>query len=125
MNHARTYAAILVLTLLAACAGGQLVPQSAQQQVFAAKQAYEVALTVAVAYRNLPACAVPVKMPCHDKAILSQIQIAQPAVRAALDAGESAVRNPALGKSVIDSSVIAAEATLKSFVAITSTLKVK
>ncbi len=121
-SYLTLYAAML---LVAACAGGQLNAPTASQSVFAAKQGYEVALSVAVAYRNLPACAVPVKMPCHDTKILQQLRLAQPAVRATLDAAESAVRDTRLAGEISGSSVVAAQSALKAFVAITSTLQVK
>lgn len=112
---------IVAALLLSACA----TPQSPQQAVFQAKSSYEVALTAAVAYRRLPACAVPVRQPCSDKAVVAQVQRADKVAFDALGAAESAVRTPGFGDSVISSAVTAAQAALNAFVSITSTLEVK
>ncbi len=109
--------AALAFVLASCTTTGGMTPA---QAVFNTKTAYEVALTAAVGYRNLPACPVS-KPPCHDPAILSQIQKAQPAVRATLDAAESAVRSN-LTAEVVQKAVAAAEASLSAFTAITATL---
>jgi len=80
--------AIAAICILGACA----TPERPEQMVYQAKAAYGVALSQAVAYKELPACAeAPVAL-CHDPAIVKQSQLAQAAARPALDAAEAAVR---------------------------------
>lgn len=117
----RKLLAVLIF-VVAGCASNGSSPQ---QAVFAAKGAYEVALTTAVAYKALPVCAPATRPVCSDPAIVAQLQRAQPAVRAALDAAEGAVRDPKFGWNAADTAVIAAQASLNAFVAITSTLRTK
>lgn len=110
--------AILILALEGcATTGGD-----PQRTVFAIKGGYEVALTAAVTYRNLPACSATVKLPCSDKAIVTQLQRAQPAARATLDAAEAAVRDPKFGGNVTDTAIVSAQAALRAFTAIMDTL---
>lgn len=97
---------------------GTLTPQ---QSVFEAEAAYEVALTAAVAYRKLPACGASAP-PCSTPAVVAQLQHAQPAARMALDAAQAAVTTPGFGTDVVSTATGVAQAALKAFTAITSTL---
>lgn len=116
----------LVLGALVGCAsppgGGSTSPE---QAVFAAKSNYAVALNVAVAYRRLPACASPAVLPCHDPQVLAQLRKADIVANGALDAAESAVRSPAIGKDAASRAVAAANAALAALTAITSTIKLE
>lgn len=112
---------IVALLALAGCA----VPQSPQQAVFDAKAAHAAALRTAVAYRELPRCN-PAPQPCHDPAIVVQLQKADKVADAALDAAENVVRAPGgFGDSVIASSVRTAQEALRAFSTIVATLQVK
>lgn len=90
---------LLAVLLLAACSGQQ--KPSAANQVFAAWNAYEAALIVAVRYNELPRCGRPSSPPlCSDAAIVAQVRTANGAARAALDAAEKTVRDPTLRDDV-------------------------
>jgi acetoin utilization deacetylase AcuC-like enzyme len=109
-----------LMILVSACA----VPQSPAETVFQAKTAHAVALRSAVAYRELPRCDSG-QRPCHDPAVVEQLQKADRTADAALDAAEAAVRTPGFGESVIASAVASAKAALTAFVSITDTLRTK
>lgn len=115
---------ILALALaVAGCAstsGG--TSANAERTVFAAKSAYATALTAAVAYRRLPACASPRVLPCHEPAVLTQIQKADTTAAAALDAAETAVRTPQIGTTARERAVSAANAALASLSALLSSI---
>jgi hypothetical protein len=95
---------------------------AAQRAVYDAEGRYKIALIAADTYAHLPLCdkAAP---PCATLTVVRQIQAAQPAARAAIDAAESAVRTPGFGADIVQSSVTAATAALGAFVAITNTAK--
>lgn len=107
-----------LLVLVSACA----VPQSPAETVFQAKTAHAVALRSAVAYRELPRCN-PAPQPCHDPAVVAQIQRADKVADAALDAAENAVRSPGFGQSVITTAVRTAQEALQAFVTIVATVR--
>jgi hypothetical protein len=94
---------------------------TAERGVFEAKAAYEVALTAAVAYKKLPACGAS-QPPCSTPAIVAQLQHAQPAARAALDAAQAAVTSKDFGSNIVSTAVASANAAVSAFAAITSTL---
>jgi hypothetical protein len=125
-------AAILAIVTLAfaGCAAPGAPPGSAasaqpQQVVYQAKVAFNTALTAAVAYKRLPTCAVPARLPCSDPAVVAQLTKAANVADAALDAAEDAVRTPGFGTSVLSSAAAAAQAALTAFLAISSNLGVK
>lgn len=111
---------IAAVLALAACA----TPQSPAESVFQAKTAHAVALRSAVAYRELPRCN-PAPQPCHDPAVVQQLQKADRTADAALDAAEAAVRTPGFGESVIASAVASAKAALAAFTSITDGLRTR
>lgn len=103
----------LILACALALAGcASTTSTTPAQTVFAAKSGYAAALTAAVAYRRLPACAEPRVLPCHDPDVLAQIQRADNVAAGALDAAENAVRTPAVGAGARDRAIAAAEAAL-------------
>lgn len=108
---------VIAALFLAACT----TPQSPAQAVFQAKTAHAVALRTAVAYRELPKCN-PAPQPCHDPAVVAQLQKADKTADAALDAAENVVRTPGFGENVITSTIAAAQAALAAFTSITATL---
>lgn len=115
-----------LITTLALCLGlaacGSSTPTSPQQAVFAAKSNYAAALTVAVAYKRLPACSPTIKPPCSDPHVVTQLQKADNVASASLDAAESAVRTPGFGGNAASSAITAANAAVQALAAITSTL---
>lgn len=117
--------AIITAFLIAAC-GTVTAPQSPAQGVFAAKAAYASALTVAVAYKQLPSCA-PANHPpiCSDAAIVKSLQDRDDIAAPALDAAERAVRTPGFGQSALQTFVISANNAVASLTDITSKLRVK
>lgn len=126
----RYLAPLLLAAALAGCAttpggGTPTLAVSAQQSVFAAKTAYGVALSAAVAYESLPRCATPAVQPCSNLAIVTQLRQAQPVARGALDAAEAAVRTPNLGTDAISTAVAAANAALAAFESLTKLTKVR
>ncbi len=122
MRFARNYAAIFLVTLVAACAGN-VAPNTPAQSVFAAKATYAGALVIAVQYKNLPPC--PSTPVCSDKAIVTKLQQADDIAAPALNSAEAAVRNPAFGSSALQTAVISAQNAVTFLTSITSTLQVK
>lgn len=115
----RLFLTLALAAGLAACASG---PGSGSttpaQTVFAAKSAYASALTAAVAYRQLPACATPARPPCSDPAIVAQLQRADNVAAGALDAAEAAVRTPAVGATARDRAITTANSALAALSAL-------
>lgn len=107
--------------VLAACVS---TPQTPQQSVFAAKQSYAVALTVAVAYKRLPLCAPTAPPLCHKTEVVAQLQKIDTASSALLDAAETTVRAPGAGANAA-TAILAAEQAVAAFTTITSALAVK
>ena len=90
----------------------------AEQIVFAAKQAYLVALASASVYQDWPKCSATQKILCRDDAIFAQIQKAGRTTSTALDAAEAAVRTPVLGTTARDRAVQTAQAALAAMTTI-------
>lgn len=114
------YLLVIATLFLASCA----VPKSPAEVVFQAKVAHAVALRTAVAYRELPKCN-PAPQPCHEPAVVTQLQKSDKVADAALDAAENAVRTPGFGENVVNSAVKAAQEALNAFISIVNTLRVK
>lgn len=95
---------------------------TAERTVFAAKSAYAVALTAAVAYKRLPVCAATPTLPCSSPVIVAQLQKADNVAAGALDAAEAAVRTPSIGTTARDTAVGAATAALAALNALVATL---
>ncbi len=111
----------LMLALLLGCAS---TPQSAQQSVYAAKQSYAIALTVAVAYKQLPACGPRAPGLCSEPKIVATLQKVDVASSALLDAAEHVVRTEGAGPNV-NTALKAANEAVQAFVTITTALRVK
>jgi len=112
--------AFVVLTAL----GCATTPQSAQQAVFAAKQNYAVALTVAVAYKRLPTCAPAAPPLCSKPDVVATLQKVDTASSALLDAAENTVRTQGAGANV-QTAIKAATEAVSAFVTITAALAVR
>lgn len=119
--------AVLLLSLaLTACA---TTPDTSTttpaQAVFQVKSSLNAALTVAVAYRNLPACGAPTSPPlCSKPETVEKVRQAANSAAAALTAAENTVRSPGAGVNP-QTAVVAAQQALLALTAITSTLAIK
>ena len=111
----KRFLAFALFTFVAGCASA---PQTPAQAVFTAKQDYAVALTAAVAYKNLPKCPTVAKV-CSNPAIISQLQKADDAASALLDGAEVTVRT---GGSNTQMAITAATQAVAAFTSITKTL---
>jgi len=111
---------VIILLLAAGCASLQ---QSPQQFVFKAKQDYAVALTVAVAYKALPACGGVVVI-CSKPEVVARLQKVDIAAFALLDAAENTVRTDGAGANV-QTAITAANQAVLAFTTITAALATK
>jgi len=117
---------LLILTALVslaiACAS---TPQTPAQSVYVVKAGYAEALTVAVAYKQLPSCAQsPRPALCSEAAVVAKLQAADDAAFSTLKAAEDIVRSPAAGMNV-QTAIAAAQQALNALTSITATLTVK
>ncbi len=110
--------AVGLFYLVAACASVQSGAPSAQQAVFAAKQDYAAALTLAVAYKRLAPCPTATKI-CSDKAVVAKLQKIDDASAALLDGAEATVRSGGSGAAL---AITAAQQAVSAFTTITKTL---
>lgn len=113
--------AIGLLLAVAACT----TPRTPAQGVYAAKSTYAAALTVAVEYRNLPPCQPGGPAICRDAKVMAVVLKADDVAAVTLDQAETTVRDARASGDTLDKAVLAAEAAVASFKAITATLKTK
>ncbi|MCR4299332.1 MAG: hypothetical protein NUV75_11405 [Gallionella sp.] len=117
--------AVLSLVLLTAFNGCASTPTNPQQAVFSAKQSYAVALTVAVAYRRLPACGSPTATPiCSKPDVVATLKKVDTASSALLDAAENTVRTQGAGANA-QTAITAATQAVAAFQTITNALVTK
>lgn len=107
------------LLLLAACNGGP----TGQQGVFAAKTAFEAALTVAVAYSKLPRCSATQAAPCAQADVIKKADNAAQIAAMAIDGAERIVRTPSISPALADSQVALARAAVAELNAITNEMQ--
>jgi hypothetical protein len=130
----------VLLLALAACAsntsstGAPLPPLTPQQMVFQFKNDYNVALTIAVAYKNLPPCEAPgAPKICSKVSVVHQLQQADYVAFPAITAAENTVRNPCPvvttppcdPASKMQLAVTGASQALAALTSITATLQTK
>lgn len=116
----------LVLSFVALVGCASVVIDTPAQRVFAATQAYNAALSVAVAYRNLPPCTAPVKqVVCADKGVVATIQKADIVAFEALKSAQTVVRATGQTESSLQAAVRWATEAIGAFSRITATLSVK
>ena len=97
-----------------------------QQKVFAATSAYNVALTPAVAYKQLPPCAPkPAPILCSDKSVVATVQKADNVAYDALSSAQKIVRNPAESPTAAQTAALWAQEAISAFTKIVNTLAVK
>ncbi len=117
----RKIVAIALFLALGACqlAGGTtttLDGAGAQKAVYAAKASYAAALTVAVAYNELPRCNKPAApIVCSDVNAVAQLRKADQAASAALDSAETGVRQLGSSPTVLTAAVIAAQRAVEAY----------
>lgn len=106
-----------------ALAGCKTLPDTPAQTVYSLEGGYAAALSIAVAYRNLPLCdgSTPI---CHDKATLANIEAASSAVSMDLDLAEKAVRSGDSPSKVAAATNLAV-AALEQLQALTSKVQTK
>lgn len=110
-----------LLLLLAACS---TTPQSPAQAVYAVHGNYAAALTIAVAYKQLPDCATTTAVLCSKKEIVTRLQQADDRAFPLLQAAQNTVRISGSGANV-QTAIFAAEQAVSALSAITATLTVK
>lgn len=96
---------------------------SAGRAMVAVRTGYDVALAAAIVYGKLPTCSATQRAPCHDAALLKQMQKADTVAFAALDAADALLRQPALGATARDRAVAAAQSALAAFTTLTGAIK--
>ncbi len=104
------------------CTNSAGVKTTPAQGVFELKQNYEVALTIAVAYKQLPACGAGAPTVCSNPPIVKQLQLADSTASAALDAAENAVRDPNFDKGAAQAAIVAANQAVIALTQITAIL---
>jgi hypothetical protein len=117
----RIFAVFFAVALIAGCNVFGTKPSNPQQAVFEVKQSYELALSVAVAYDNLPACTAGVVV-CSTQAGKMKVKVAKDAASPAIQAAEDAVRDPSFSASESGAIIATAQAAVVALTAITATL---
>ena len=112
----------LMFVGLVGCIGNPVNPQ---QSVFQIKEQYELALTVAVAYDNLPPCGVGVGPICSTPEVVIKLKQAKDVASPAVQAAENAVRDPSFNTSTASAVIASARAAVVALTIITATLQVK
>lgn len=106
---------------IAACTLTGVKATNPQQAVFEIKQSYELALTVAVAYDNLPAC-TPGVVICSTPAGKQKIKQAKDVASPVIQGAENAVRDPNFDKNTANAVITAAQAAVVALTAVTAAL---
>lgn len=122
----KRFLALLFVAIAAACAttapdGTVTTPA---QQLFQIESGFNAALTVAVAYKNLPPCGPVSPTLCSKPETVVKVQQAANATQAALQAAQNTVRNPGAGANP-QTAVFAAQQALLALTSITATLATK
>lgn len=99
-------------------------PDSPAQKVYAATQLYNVALSVAVAYKQLPPCEQPAApVLCSDADTVETVQKADIAAFTALTQAQEIVRTSTATESALQSAVMWAQGAIRAFSEITNSLQ--
>jgi hypothetical protein len=112
----KAYLAVFMFVLMACAAK----PQTPEQGVYAAKQSYAIALSIAVAYRRLPVCGGATAL-CAKPELVATLQKLDDATAALLDGAENTVRMEGSGVNA-DTAVKAANEAVAAFTTITAVL---
>jgi hypothetical protein len=115
-------AASIVVVVGLWLSGCSSLPEDPRTAVFAAKERYAVALTVAVEYESLPRCNGEAVSVCSEPSVVEVIRKVDSAAIAALDNAESVVRSIDSDTGAIELAVTSAVAAVNTMVEITSSL---
>jgi hypothetical protein len=119
LAKSRALTACLVVSLAVVSSCTQT--NTTSQAVYQAKADYEVALTLAVKYRNQPACAPgAVPLTCNDPRVLDILRKADTAAEATLNNAEATVRSPT---ATADQQRLAAQAAQSAVQALSTVLQ--
>lgn len=111
--------AVGCLLLVSACSGAE----TPAQIVFAAKERYKVALSLAVEYNKLPRCDIPAApLVCSEPRVVDILRKTDEAADAALDNAEVVVRTPGATEDALSLAVASAQAAVASLVEIVAAL---
>jgi hypothetical protein len=115
-------AAVMAVSAFSGC--GSIQPKSPAQTVYVIESEYNVALQVAVDYKNLPSCGTGATL-CSDPAIVLKLQNADKTAASALADAESIVRsaNPTADK--LQNALNIAQQALNVLLAFEANLKTK
>lgn len=96
---------------------------TAQQRVYAIKSEYQLVLSAAVTYKNLPKCSAPgAPVVCSDDKVVAKLQQADSVAGPAIQAAENTVRDPNFDKSTTDAVMVAAQNALNVLTAVVAQL---
>lgn len=113
------FATIILAFIISGCAStGGIQSVGAQRAVFAAKEAYILALKEAVKYESQPRCTATVTAKCSDPKIVEQVRKASNVTSIALDAADAAVHTPQIGNDAISRAAQTATSALAAFSAL-------
>lgn len=116
----------IIIVALAAFLAACTTPSTPAQAIYAAHGGYATALAVAVAYKNLPDCALPsAPVLCKKMAVLDVVQKADDVAYATLTGAQATIRTPGVEDSRIKLAVAAATNAVAAFQSIVQTLEVK
>jgi hypothetical protein len=111
----------ICLLALAAALSGCTHTDTTAQAVYQAKADYEIALTLAVKYRNQPSCSPGASpLACNDPRVLDILRKADTAAEATLNNAEATVRSPS---ATTDQQRLAVEAAQSAVQALTIVLE--
>lgn len=104
---------------LSGCVGGLSASPSvsAQRTVYSAENDFTIALKVAIAYEQLPACSAAQKFPCSEPSTVTKITAAAKAARASLATAEAAVRSHSNAQAMT-TAALQAESDVNAFAAL-------
>lgn len=118
--------AVLLISILTACASSpDGTTTTPAQQVFQIESGFNAALTIAVAYKNLPPCGQPTSPTlCSKPETVVKVQQVANSTQAALMAAQNTVRTPGAGANA-QTAIVAARQALLALTSITATLAIK
>lgn len=112
---------LLVLSFLVLASCASMTPK---QTVFQLESEYQLALTAAVAYKNLPKCGTAgAPLVCSDAVVVAKLQQADSVAGPAIFAAQAAVRDPNFDKSKADAVLVAANQALAVLTTILAEVK--
>lgn len=115
---------LVLCILVVSFAGCAIQPSTPAQSVYALQSGYVGALTLAVKYKALPICGLPTSPAlCSDAVILQNLQKADDVAYIALQAAQTAVRNP--GVTALETTIKNAQIAIEAFTSVATALQLK